>query len=180
MTLSPEAFDKAAQSIRLLILDMDGVLTDGSILVGDTGEQARRYHVRDGFAIRCWQRVGYPIAVITGRYGRAVAYRCRELGIDDVVQNRPEKGSAFREVIARHGRTPEEVAVVGDDLPDVPMMLSAGLGCAVGDADVAVRQAADWICSFPGGKGAVREVITAILTAQGKWQSVLDHYRQPA
>lgn len=178
--ISAEEFARRARGIRLLALDVDGVLTDGSIVYSDRGEEIKRFHVRDGFAVHSWRRLGRPVAAISGRASRTTAIRCRELGIHPVVQSAPRKGPAFREVLRATGHSAAECCFVGDDLPDLPLILAAGLGVAVADADPAVLRLAPWTTESAGGRGAVREIVEQILAAQGLWQEVVDHYAQAA
>jgi 3-deoxy-D-manno-octulosonate 8-phosphate phosphatase (KDO 8-P phosphatase) len=178
--ISPDEFARRAREIRLLALDVDGVLTDGSIVYSERGEEIKRFHVRDGFAVASWRRLGRPVAAISGRTSRTTALRCRELGISPVIQSSPRKGPAFREVLKATGRSAEECCFVGDDLPDLPLILAAGLGVAVADADPSVLRRAPWTTQAAGGRGAVREIVEQILAAQGLWQEVVDHYAQAA
>lgn len=162
--------------IRLLVLDCDGVLTDGSIVYDPLGREIKRFFVRDGFAIRCWQRAGKQVAVITGRFSQTLSVRCRELDIAPVIQNAPNKEPAYARLLRMTGCRPEETCVVGDDLPDLPLILAAGLGVAVGDADPLVMDRADLVTTARGGRGAVKEVIEILLDGQGLWQEVVSHY----
>lgn len=174
--LDTDEFDRRAKRIRLLILDVDGVLTDGSIVYDESGREIKRFHVRDGFAIRSWQRAGHKVAVLSGRFSQAVAIRCRELGIEPIVQSSPQKGPAYWRILDSVGCRAEEVCVLGDDLPDLPMLLASGIGAAVADADPQVVGVASWVTRASGGRGAVRELVERLLTSQGRWQEVIDHY----
>lgn len=178
--LAETEFIEKARGIRLLVLDVDGVLTDGGIVVGDEGRESKRFHVRDGFAIRCWQRAGGRVAVISGRSSVAVAHRCAELDIEPAIQGAPDKAPVFRQVLDAVGVKPAQTCVLGDDLPDLPMMRAAGIGGAVADAAEELLEQADWISTRPGGCGAVRELIVDLLVAQGHWTAILEHYRLPA
>ena len=159
--------DAAAARIRLLCLDVDGVLTDGSILLDDQGHETKRFFVRDGTALRAWQRAGGVVAIITGRGGRAVERRARELGIDLVRTSVDRKGPVFEALLGELGMTAEEAAMVGDDLPDLPVLERCGYPVAVRDAVAEVRAAARFVTEQPGGRGAVREVVETLLEAQG-------------
>lgn len=174
--LTPEEFIVRARAVRLLILDVDGVLSNGQIVVDERGRETKNFHVRDGFGIRCWRHAGLPVAVLTGRYSVVVAYRCRELGIHPVIQNAPNKIPAYQQLLANMGLTPAQVCYMGDDLPDLPLLLASGLGATVSDAAPEVRQQADWVSSYPGGHGATRELIEKLLDAQGRWAEVVEHY----
>lgn len=169
--------DLALQRIALLGLDVDGVLTDGSILLDDRGVETKRFHVRDGTGLSAWRRLGLEAAIITGRRGMAVHHRARELGIRNVRQGVDDKAAALRAVLAALELDASQVAVIGDDLPDLPMMLMAGYPIAVGDAVAEVRAAARFVTVRPGGAGAVREAVEHILKAQGRWSEAVDLYR---
>lgn len=171
--------DAAAARIRLLCLDVDGVLTDGSILLDDQGHETKRFFVRDGTALRAWQRAGGVVAIITGRGGRAVERRARELGIDLVRTSVDRKGPVFESLLEELGMTAEEAAMVGDDLPDLPVLERCGYPVAVRDAVAEVRAAARFVTEQPGGRGAVREVVETLLEAQGVWEREVAHHRDP-
>lgn len=155
--------------IRLLCLDVDGVLTDGGIAIDDAGHETKRFHVRDGAALRMWSRLGLSIAVITGRDGMALRHRLRELGVRHVVSGSKEKGAAFDALLAELGVAADEVAMIGDDLPDLPILRRCGFAVAVRDASQEVLDIARFVTARPGGSGAVREAVEHILKAQGRW-----------
>lgn len=157
-----------AQAISLLALDVDGVLTDGSIYYGNAGEELKAFNIRDGLGIKLLQRAGIKVAIITGRQSEIVLRRARELGIADVVQGRDDKREALLELCQSQGLTPAECAYMGDDLPDLGAVTLAGLGMTVADAAAAVGAAADWQSNLPGGGGAVREACEFILAARGE------------
>ena len=150
-------------AIRLLVLDVDGVLTDGRLYFGVRGEALKAFHVRDGVGLRQLQRAGLEIAVISGRRSPMVAARCRELGVRHVLQGVGDKLAALTRLCARLKLTPAACACVGDDLPDVPIMRAAALSFAVADAHRVARRAADVVTRLPGGRGAVREVCDHLL-----------------
>ena len=152
-----------ASAIRLLVLDVDGVLTDGRLYFGARGEALKAFHVRDGVGLKQLQRAGLEIAVISGRRSPVVAARCRELGVRHVLQGVGDKLAALTRLCARLKLTPAACACVGDDLPDVPLMRVAALSFAVADAHRAARHAADVVTRLPGGRGAVREVCDHLL-----------------
>jgi 3-deoxy-D-manno-octulosonate 8-phosphate phosphatase (KDO 8-P phosphatase) len=164
-------------AVELLLLDVDGVLTDGSIVYADDGVEIKAFHVRDGSGLKLWQREGKRAAVISGRRSRAVEVRAAELGIDPVIQGAADKLAAYRQLLDGSGLRPEQVAAVGDDLPDLPLLGNCGLAVAVADACAEVRAEAHCITRTPGGRGAVREVIELILRCQGRWQPVVERYR---
>jgi 3-deoxy-D-manno-octulosonate 8-phosphate phosphatase (KDO 8-P phosphatase) len=156
-----------ASSIRLLILDVDGVLTDGRLYFGPRGEMLKAFHVRDGLGIKQLSRAGVEIAVITGRNSPAVAHRCRELGIERVVQGADDKLAVFNRMRAELDLPASTCACIGDDLPDVPVMQEVGLAFAVADAHPVARNAAHYVTSLPGGQGAVREVCDRLVASKG-------------
>lgn len=157
-----------APAIRLLVLDVDGVLTDGRLYFGRRGEALKAFHVRDGVGLRELQRAGLEIAVISGRRSPMVAARCRELGVRHVLQGVGDKLAALRRLCARLKLTPAACACVGDDLPDVPLMRVAALSFAVADAHRVARRAADVVTRLPGGRGAVREVCDHLLALNAR------------
>lgn len=177
--ISVNEFRQRAGAIRLIVLDVDGVLTDGSIYVDADGREAKQFFVRDGFAIKCWQRGGGRLAVISGRSATAVAHRCQELGIDDVVQGAIDKQPAFTALLERQKLAAAEACAIGDDLPDLPMLAASGIGAAVADAAPEVIARADWVTRAAGGRGAVRELIGDLLAAQGRWDEIVAHYSRP-
>ncbi|MGR9088633.1 MAG: 3-deoxy-manno-octulosonate-8-phosphatase KdsC [Gammaproteobacteria bacterium] len=167
-----------ARNTRLLILDVDGVLTDGRLFFDNQGNEYKSFHSRDGFGLKLLRQTGMETAVISGRKSKSVALRMKNLGIEFVYQGFDDKVAAFDEIIAKTKLKPEQTAYVGDDLIDLPVMVRAGLAIAVGDAHPAVKQRADWCTQRPGGHGAVREVCDFIMQAQGHWGRLLDHYLQ--
>jgi 3-deoxy-D-manno-octulosonate 8-phosphate phosphatase (KDO 8-P phosphatase) len=162
-----------AKKIELLLLDVDGVLTDGSIIYTNERVEIKRFHVRDGSGLKFWHLAGKRSAIISGRTSVAVELRAAELGISTVLQGRPEKIPAFETVLSETGFQADQVCAVGDDLPDLPVLRKAGLGVAVADACFEVRNSADYISAAPGGRGAVREVIEWLLKHQGLWDGVV-------
>ena len=159
----------SVDAVRLLVLDVDGVLTDGSIVYSDSGEEFKRFHVRDGSAIKLWQRAGHAVAFLSGRSSAAVSRRAAELGVTLVLQGRADKSAALDEILAACGMTASETCAVGDDLQDLPVLTRAGVAVAVADACPEVRAAADYVTMTPGGSGAVREVVEHLLKLQGRW-----------
>lgn len=165
-----------ARKLKLLILDVDGVLTDGRLFFDAEGNEYKSFHARDGHGIKLLRQTGVEVAVISGRKSASVALRMKNLGIEHVYQGHEHKVAAFNEVIGKIGITPEQAAHVGDDLLDLPIMRRVGLAIAVNDANFAVKQHADWCTSTPGGLGAVREVCDFIMQAQGHFDDVLNSY----
>lgn len=159
----------APDSIRLLALDVDGVLTDGSIYVDDNGQETKRFHVRDGYAIKLWQSHGHKVAWITGRSSSSVARRAEFLAIDFLKQGVSDKRLALAELIAVSGIAAAEVAFLGDDWPDLPIMAQVGYAMAVADAEPEVIRAARFVTRRPGGNGAVRDAVEHLLTAQDRY-----------
>jgi YrbI family 3-deoxy-D-manno-octulosonate 8-phosphate phosphatase len=167
---------KRCQGIELILVDVDGVLTDGRIIFDNEGIEIKQFHIRDGLGIRLWQRAGGRFGVITGRNSHIVNLRAAELGIGIVRQGMENKAPAVREILAEFSLTPEQTCYVGDDLPDLAAMKLAGLGVAVADACQEVREAADYVTTAPGGQGAVRETIELILKAQRRWDELIQSY----
>jgi 3-deoxy-D-manno-octulosonate 8-phosphate phosphatase (KDO 8-P phosphatase) len=164
-------------AIELLIVDVDGVLTDGGIVHANDGNELKAFHVRDGSGLKIWRFVGKRAALITGRSSRLVEARAREVGIDPVIQGAPEKLPAFRALLEAGGWRPEQVAFVGDDVPDLPLLRHAGLAVAVADACPEAMAEAHYVARAAGGRGAVREVIELVLRCQGHWQTVVERFR---
>jgi len=148
---------------------VDGVLTDGVLIYSASGEEIKRFHVRDGLAIQAARRAGVEIAVISGRASAAVTRRMSELGVVEVHQGVADKESLLRGLLARLGVKATETAVMGDDLPDLPLMRIAGLAMAPADAVPEVRRAAGWVSRWIGGQGAVREAIELLLRSRKSW-----------
>lgn len=165
-----------AQKIELLLLDVDGVLTDGSILYTAEGVEIKQFHVRDGSGLKFWHNLGKRSAILSGRTSPAVEIRAAELGIAPVFQGQSDKLAAFDRLLVETGLEPEQVCAVGDDLPDLPVLRRAGLAVAVADACSEVRAAADYTTSVPGGRGAVRDAIEWLMKLQGRWDETLARY----
>jgi 3-deoxy-D-manno-octulosonate 8-phosphate phosphatase (KDO 8-P phosphatase) len=152
--------------VRLLIMDCDGVLTDGRLYFSATGEELKVFHVRDGQGLATWHRAGFRSAIISGRDSPIVELRGRQLGVEFIIQNCHDKVAAFNEILVAAGVTAEQTAFIGDDTPDVEVMRLAGLSIAVSDANGDARSVADHVTSARGGHGAVREMIDLLLAAQ--------------
>ncbi len=165
-----------AKKVRLFLVDVDGVLTDGGIVYDGGGREIKRFHVRDGHGIKMLQRAGVEVGIITGRTSEVVALRARELGISLVRQGAWDKVDAWREILAEKGFLPAETAYVGDDIVDVPLMRQVGFAAAVADAESYVREAADFVSTRPGGQGAVREIIEFVLRSSGAWEKIASKY----
>jgi 3-deoxy-D-manno-octulosonate 8-phosphate phosphatase (KDO 8-P phosphatase) len=163
-------------SIELLLLDVDGVLTDGGIVYLDDGRELKRFHVRDGSGLKLWHAAGKRSAIVSGRASPAVERRAAELGIRPVLQGRDDKLAAFAEVLSATGLKPEQVCALGDDLPDVPVLRRCGLAVAVADACPEAREVASYVTAVPGGRGAVRDAIEWLLKLQGRWAELTARY----
>lgn len=165
-----------AQSVRLLILDVDGVLTDGRLFLGPEGQDLKAFHTLDGHGIKLLQRHGIDVAIVTGRTSAAVSRRARELGITRLVQGREDKWAALQELLATAPVAPEHMACMGDDLPDLTIMCRVALALTVPNAHPVVRQHAHWQSHAHGGEGAVREACDMILRAQGLYDQAIADY----
>jgi 3-deoxy-D-manno-octulosonate 8-phosphate phosphatase (KDO 8-P phosphatase) len=161
------------QAIDLLVMDVDGVLTDGLIILDDHGVETKHFYVRDGSGIHLWRRAGKRAAILSGRAAPVVEKRAAELGIDPVVQGMPEKWVPFQAILGQLGVEPRHTCYMGDDLPDLPVLKAVGLAACPADAIAEVRAQAHLITQAPGGRGAVRELVEAILKHQGVWGSLL-------
>jgi 3-deoxy-D-manno-octulosonate 8-phosphate phosphatase (KDO 8-P phosphatase) len=157
-----------AKKIKLLLLDVDGVLTDGRIILDNQGNELKAFHVRDGHGIKLAQRAGIIIGIITGRKAEVVNVRARELGIVEVHQGALDKILVYESVLTKYGLRDGQVAFVGDDIVDVGILKRVGLAVSVADCDPAVKPYADMITQAEGGRGAVREVVNLLLASQGK------------
>ncbi|WP_206046912.1 KdsC family phosphatase [Mangrovimicrobium sediminis] len=171
-----DTLQASARRLKLLALDVDGVLTDGRIYYSDRGEELKSFNIKDGLGIKLLQRDGIEVAIITGRNSPVVQRRADELGITEIVQGREDKLSALRELCAARGIDPADCAYMGDDLPDLAAVSAAGIGFAPADAVPALRAAADHTCTLPGGAGAVREACEFLLSARGSLDSLLGTY----
>ena len=158
-----------AARIKLLILDVDGVMTDGRIIMNENGEEIKCFHVRDGHGLKLLLSAGIDVIIISGRKSKTARYRAKELGIQEIYQGVKWKESLCRKLIQRKGLKREQVCCMGDDLPDLPIFSQAGISIAVADASPEVRAAASFVTKKKGGNGAVREVCELILKGQEKW-----------
>jgi len=165
--------DAAARKIRLLVLDVDGVLSDGLIHIDGRGVETKAFHTRDGAGIAIWRKLGHEAAIITGRSSMTVQHRADELGIRHVFQGVRDKMKALGTLLNELGLAASEAAAMGDDLPDLPMLRLAGYPIAVADAAEEVRALATFVTLRPGGRGAVREAIEHLLKAQDRWEEAL-------
>lgn len=166
--------------IELLLLDVDGVLTEGQVTYGGPDLEIKAFHVRDGTALAAWRRMGKKTAIITGRTSEAVARRARELAIASLVQGAADKAEALERLLAEVGLAREQVAALGDDLQELALFEQVGLAVAVADACRDIRARAHYVTRTPGGRGAVREAIELILGCQGSWPTVVASFGRQA
>ena len=165
--------NERCQAIRLILSDVDGVLTDGCIIIDNAGVETKRFHVRDGMGISLWKKAGYRFGLITLRSSQIVKLRVAELGIDVIRQGIENKQTALQQILAELQLKPEQSCYIGDDLPDLSAARMVGLGVAVADACDELRKVAHYVTAMPGGAGAVRETVELILKAQGRWEDLI-------
>ncbi len=168
--------EQKCQRIQLILSDVDGVLTDGTIWYDNQGIESKSFHARDGMGIRFWQQAGYHFGLVTGRSSQIVRLRASELNISLVRQSAADKLETVREILDQMQLTFEQVCFLGDDLPDLLPIRHSALGVAVADAVPEVAESADYVTSCPGGRGAVRETIELILKHQRRWPGVTQRY----
>ena len=166
----------AAASIKLVVIDVDGVLTDGSLYFNSNGEFLKTFNIHDGLGIKLLEKSGVRVGIITGRFSESLAARAKELGISFVVQGREDKLTALQEVRVKAAIEMQEICYVGDDLPDIAAIQKVGLGICVANCNSVVRTFADWQTTTSGGSGAVHEVADMILAAQDKLDTILAEY----
>ena len=164
------------KNITLLCLDVDGVMTDGRVVLDHFGHEIKVFHIRDGAGIRMWRELGNEVAIITGRRSKAVDHRAKELGIARVMQGSRDKAADFMKLLDDTGCDMRAAAMLGDDLPDLPVLKLVGYPMAVADACAEVRAVAAFITLTAGGRGAVREAIEHLIKAQGRWREALAIY----
>ncbi len=175
MKITEDAFDRA-KKIKLVIFDVDGVLTDGGIYIGTSGELFKAFHCQDGLGITLANKFGLQTAILTGRESVITANRAKELGITAVKQGHMDKRNAYKELKSEFNLRDEEIAYVADDLIDLPVFVQVGFRAAVRNARIEVKERAHFVAENDGGKGAVREVLEFILKAQGKWAEIICQY----
>jgi 3-deoxy-D-manno-octulosonate 8-phosphate phosphatase (KDO 8-P phosphatase) len=168
--------ERRASRIKLLLMDCDGVLTDGRLWLTEEGDDQKSFNTKDGLGLSLWRRAGLQSGIISGRNSRAVTRRAQELGIEFVRQGDPDKIEAFEKVLEQAAVAENEVAFIGDDLTDIPLMQRAELAVAVADAVVETLSVAHYVTQARGGQGAVREVVELILKSQGRWSDLIDNY----
>jgi 3-deoxy-D-manno-octulosonate 8-phosphate phosphatase (KDO 8-P phosphatase) len=162
--------------IKLLLLDVDGVLTDGKIIYNDNGEETKVFNVKDGLGMRLLMEAGIHLGIITGRRSNALYSRCKDLGINLIYDGVGNKIDVLDALLDQTGVSAEEIAFIGDDLPDLALMKTIGFSIAVGDAHKMILDNADMVTSANGGHGAVREVCETILKAKGLWENILERF----
>lgn len=167
---------KRASNIKLLIVDVDGVLTNGQLFIGNNHEELKAFNVRDGLGLRLIQKTGIELAIITGKQSKIVEFRAQELGIKYVYQGQPNKVPAFLNLLDTLNLKPEQVAYIGDDLPDLPLLRQVGLAAVVADAEPYIVPFAHYQTKRKGGKGAVREFCDFIMAAQGKLDAIQESF----
>jgi 3-deoxy-D-manno-octulosonate 8-phosphate phosphatase (KDO 8-P phosphatase) len=173
--LSAELAERARR-LDWLLFDVDGVFTDGRLIYGADGEEWKIFDVRDGLALRLAQRAGLKVGLLSGRESRALANRAREMGVDALIMDRPDKRQAFAEFLAAQRTEAARVAYLGDDLLDLPVIRRCALSFAPADAAAEVRQRVDRVLDRPGGRAAVREMVELVLQARGDWDGLVAQY----
>jgi 3-deoxy-D-manno-octulosonate 8-phosphate phosphatase (KDO 8-P phosphatase) len=176
MAASTEELHARARRLRLILLDVDGVLTDGTVVIHSAGGESKSFHIRDGAAIVWASREGLEIGLLSGRPSKATSRRATELGIALVVQPGPDKLRSYKDIVAGRGLDDHEIGYMADDLLDLPVLDRVGLSAAPADAVDEVRARVHWTSRYRGGQGAVRELIELVLRAQGKWDHVLQRF----
>ena len=177
MAKIPTAILEAASKIKLVILDVDGVMTDGTLYYGNNGEELKGFNIQDGLGIKLLQKHGIQVGIITGRVSELLQRRATELSINLLIQGRDDKLIALDELLESRQESLEEIAFMGDDLPDLSAISKVGLGIAVANACSTVVEVAKWQTLKGGGNGAVRELAEMLLTAQGKWACTVSSYQ---
>ena len=172
----PRAVRERARKVRLLVVDVDGVLTDGRMILSERGDELKAFHAHDGVAIALAKRAGIRTAMLTGESSPIAKARGAKLGVDSVVLGARRKGETVEALLAEHGVSADALAYIGDDLLDIPAMQRAGLAIAVADAAAPVKATAHVVTRTRGGHGAVRECVELILRAQGVWRQIVDAY----
>jgi 3-deoxy-D-manno-octulosonate 8-phosphate phosphatase (KDO 8-P phosphatase) len=154
----------------MILSDVDGVMTDGSIVISNAGVETKAFHVRDGLGVKLWQQAGFQFGILTSRNSRIVKIRAAELGVSIVRQGFEDKLSAAQEIFASLQIQPREVCYIGDDLPDIPVLNQVGLSVTVNDSVDEVKAVCKWVLSSAGGRGALRELVERLLKAKGRWE----------
>ncbi len=166
--------DNKCKNIKLMLFDVDGVLTDGGIIYNENGKETKVFNVKDGLGIRLLMKADIQVGIVTGRSSEALKHRCQNLGITLVYEGVRDKGALLDQIVEATGFRSEEIAFVGDDLPDLPIMRKVGFSVAVADAHECVIEEADMVTRAKGGAGSVREVCEKILKSQGCWEKLME------
>jgi 3-deoxy-D-manno-octulosonate 8-phosphate phosphatase (KDO 8-P phosphatase) len=177
-TIGEDLFKKI-EAVSVLIMDVDGVMTDGKIIIDDLGNETKHFNARDGHGIKLLMRAGIEVYLLTGRKSQVVEHRAHELGVRDVYQDSKNKGESLDSIFNEKGLSGDVVAYMGDDIVDIPVFRKVGFSVAVADACEEVIKIADYVTEKKGGDGAVREVCEMILKVQGRWESVVSRYQVP-
>ena len=164
------------KNIKILVMDVDGVMTDGRIIINDDGRETKNFDVRDGHGIKLVQRYGIEVALLTGRQSEVVKHRANELGITEVHQKIFNKKEVFTEILQKNNLNASQAAFIGDDIIDIPVLKEAGFSATVADAIDIVKKTVDYVTKNKGGRGAVREVCEMLLQAQGRWPEIAAKY----
>ncbi len=172
----PAAIRDRLRGLRALIMDVDGVLTDGGIILDDRGGESKKFHVRDGHGLKLLRRTGFRLALLTGRYSPVVERRAAELGIETVYQKVFDKITAYEQIREQFGLEDRQIAYLGDDLVDIPVLRRVGFAATVADGIAELDQVVHWRTRQAGGRGAVRELCELILRVQGTWDQVTGKY----
>lgn len=176
MPLSLDAAENRARKVQLLLFDVDGVLTDGSVIIGDDGREAKAFSIRDGAALVWAQREGLQVGLLSGRPSQATEHRAVELGIDLVIQTGPDKRAAYAALLKDRSLTDYQVAYMGDDLLDLPILGRVGLSTAPADASDDVLSRVHWVSRYGGGRGAARELVELVLRARLRWERFVNQH----
>jgi len=179
MPLSATEIDTRARHLRLLLFDVDGVLSDGAVIIHAGGSEQKHFYIRDGAAIVWAQRAGLLVGLLSGRTSDATARRASELRIPIVLQGEADKRAAYERLLDAHDLRDADVAFMGDDLLDLPVLARAGLSAAPADAAEDVRRNVHWVSRYDGGRGAAREMIELVLRAQGHWHAIVASFLSP-
>lgn len=164
------------KKIKILMLDVDGVMTDGRVIMDDDGRQLKNFNVRDGHGLKMIQRYGIDVVILTGRKSEVVNHRAKDLGIKEVYQGALDKKEVFEKILKKNDLTADFVAYMGDDVIDIPVLRQVGFSAAPADAEDVVKKSVDYVTEKKGGNGAVRELCEIILQAQGKWPEIAEKY----
>lgn len=171
------ALKERLATIKLLALDVDGILTDGNVTYDSAGQEQKSFNIKDGLGIKLVQKAGIKVAIITGRVSPMVERRSKELGMDYVIQGREDKGTALQELSEESGITLQQIAYAGDDLPDYKALKLASVGLTVADAHPDIINIADWVTPLTGGQGAVRQICDALLISCGKYDQITGSFK---